>query len=445
MSSIPPPTGPLPSVPTANPRKFSVNRPAPRPANIRPQLSTHPRPPAFTPTHTLTTHVLPAALPRNPSTGQPIRAWVKGTTETLIREKKMASSGASGLPVTDLGLWTTVNRFARNSPCEAGRAGITLIATHPIGFHKETWEEAFINIINLTESPSSPIRIEEIWSVEAVHHGDTALLNAERMPKLFDRSDYAKDIANLCIHYMPEEPRGPLPHHLDVLDQSTVDNRLARGFSSRIVIGLGHSMGGDSQALASIYFPILFSACILLETTIFPITANSHDRTLAAAASALGRRSSWASRAEAREAFLKSPVFRAFHPAVLDSYITHGLYEDPKTGAVHLKQSPQWEAAEFTELQTNNETWELLPTLDPGIELKWIMGADKSASAMVGGEDVSRRTLWRRPQNCSNVTIPGAGHLLVQEKPAEVAQEIVNFLSGKYGPASGAENAKAKL
>jgi len=36
----------------------------------------------------------------------------------------------------------------------------------------------------MTENSSSQIRIDEIWSIEAVDHGDAALLNGVHIPKL---------------------------------------------------------------------------------------------------------------------------------------------------------------------------------------------------------------------------------------------------------------------
>ena len=36
----------------------------------------------------------------------------------------------------------------------------------------------------MTENPSSQIRIDEIWSIEGVNHGDAALLNGVHIPKL---------------------------------------------------------------------------------------------------------------------------------------------------------------------------------------------------------------------------------------------------------------------
>jgi len=66
----------------------------------------------------------------------------------------------------------------------------------------------------------------------------------------------------------------------------------------------------------------------------------------------------------------------------LDAYIEYGLYEDKKTGEAHLKCNPAWEASEFTELRSMNEGWELLPTLDDKVALRWIMGGHEDASEL---------------------------------------------------------------
>lgn len=85
-------------------------------------------------------------------------------------------------------------------------------------------------------------------------------------------------------------------------------------------------------------------------------------------------------REEARKALLKAPLFRAFDPAVFDAYIAHGMYEDPNTGFVYLKCPPACEGSEYTEKRTMNEGWELLPTLDERVELRWILGGRDDAS-----------------------------------------------------------------
>ena len=45
-------------------------------------------------------------------------------------------------------------------------------------------------------------------------------------------------------------------------------------------------------------------------------------------------------RQEARAGLLKSPMFQAFDPAILDVYIEHGMYVDPQSGEVRLKSTP---------------------------------------------------------------------------------------------------------
>ena len=97
------------------------------------------------------------------------------------------------------------------------------------------------------------------------------------------------------------------------------------------------------------------------------------------------------------------------------------------------------------ERRTMNEGWELLPTLDEKVELRWIMGGKDEASDLcvviflflgvrrrdadyaflsfsVGGPENARVTVWRREKNASNVRIPGAGHLVcdVDLKGAEI-------------------------
>jgi len=127
----------------------------------------------------------------------------------------------------------------------------------------------FKSLIELTERQTSSVRIEEIWSVDAVTHGDAALLNGAYLPKLrlslprgsgsfivadfsfgeADRSDYGRDLANLIIHFLPES--GPsfgsdLPLELSRVPVAVSDDRVKNGFFDRVVVGMGHSLGGDA-------------------------------------------------------------------------------------------------------------------------------------------------------------------------------------------------------
>ncbi|KAH9484884.1 Abhydrolase domain-containing protein mpaH [Psilocybe cubensis] len=478
---FPPPPTPIKGERTVNPRRrLAPLQPPPSlvplPATLPPGLS---RKCAFTYTHTLSVHILPAAYPRAASTpGRievPLPEAFIGPKAKEQRTKRLFETAHGMLAekvqlesvfpdpklnarVGEVGLWSTVLRIRRDESVSLGegKKGITLVTTHPIGFHKEIWEPTFRHLIEMTELANSSIRIEELWSLEAVNHGDAALINGIHIPKLPDRSDYGRDIANFVIHHLPDGKDAfgkDLPLQLTRLPESIATERVKHGFRDRNVVTMGHSLGGDATALCGISYPKLFPAIILLETTLFPGSNNRSKLKPAIIVSTLGRRSSWPSREEAKKALLKSPLFQAFDPEVLNVYVEHGTYKDDKTGQIHLKCPPALEASEFAELRTMNEGWELLPTLDDNVELRWIMGGRDDASNLltrefvgcvrVGGMEVARKTVWRRSKNASNVKLPGAGHLLVQEKPKDVAEDITLFLTRKFG--SGEDGRKAKL
>jgi len=144
---------------------------------------------------------------------------------------------------------------------------------------------------------------------------------------------------------------------------------------------------------------------------------------------AVGRRSNWSSRSQARELFLKTPFFKAWDPEVLDVYVREGLVETE--GGVELKMSGFLEAAGFCERRLVYEMWELLPTIDERVAIRWVMSG--RPPKVTGSEEITANTVWRRPKNASNVRIEGAGHLVVQEAPCAFAQDVFEFLSSRYG------------
>lgn len=222
------PSGPLPAEYTCGPRRrldpllkpqSLVPLPNPLPADLNRRI-------AFTSTHTLTVHLAGAAFPRQPSPpGQIIvpppsafkskndrKQWLSETAARMAYEKMEAEKPFPNprirATVSEVGLWSPLLRITRNEPADVGdgKKRITIITTHAIGLHKEvccmiyvefslldqfpgniciqTWEPALRDLIEITETASSPIRIQEIWSLEAVNHGDGALINRDYIPKL---------------------------------------------------------------------------------------------------------------------------------------------------------------------------------------------------------------------------------------------------------------------
>jgi hypothetical protein len=58
-----------------------------------------------------------------------------------------------------------------------------------------------------------------------------------------DWEDFAQDIVQFLLYYLPEETLGALPVHLPRLTDDTAQTRQANGFLSRTLVGLAHSFG----------------------------------------------------------------------------------------------------------------------------------------------------------------------------------------------------------
>ena len=222
---FPAPLGPLKGERTVNPRRCLA--PLLAPPKLVPLPTPLPqslfRKCAFTRTHTLSVHIIPAAYPRAGSPPDRIeipafqggsakedrKKWLKETMGRMFWEKREAEKvfpdPKANIRVAEEGIWGTLLRTRRNMSVEdegiQGPKGITLVVAHPNGFHKEAcsflfeiptvlilfwqiWEPTFKHLVEMTEDPSSQIRIDEIWSIEAVNHGDAALLNGVHIPKL---------------------------------------------------------------------------------------------------------------------------------------------------------------------------------------------------------------------------------------------------------------------
>jgi hypothetical protein len=109
-------------------------------------------------THTVSLHFAPAAFPRCASvpgvTKVPLnlkaderRAWVRREAAKLVQEKRALERdlvGGEGVVeegptriVNRFGLWNAILRIRRRRALPRGVKGVTLVATHANGFHKE--------------------------------------------------------------------------------------------------------------------------------------------------------------------------------------------------------------------------------------------------------------------------------------------------------------------
>ena len=117
----------------------------------------------------------------------------------------------------------------------------------------------------LNSRDDDPI-IDEIWSWEAVNHGDSALINKQSLgpfcKHLFQTHlsllipvdlsvdewlDNSRDIINFLTYYLPDtigHSGDGLPTHLPLVSQVISEERAANGLKHRALIAIGHSFGG---------------------------------------------------------------------------------------------------------------------------------------------------------------------------------------------------------
>lgn len=428
------PYEPSPRWTTINPKPFL-------PFRTRCELEAPPLPSPrnelFNDNYIVSTHLVPAGCPRL-TPDIPLPVVPKFSTNTAERKRNIKQlhteifqrqerfvQGELGGERSEKPLWNCVNRYVKKA--QNGGKGLTLVFAHANGFPKEIWETTLRYLLS---SPTASL-IDEVWSWEAVQHGDAALINETNLSGIFDWRDNARDIAHFLLHYLPEDAFSEaLPTHLQLLPETISEFRKTEGFSSRSLVAVGHSFGGCSSILAAVNFPALFSSMILIDPVVIHGLKDASNL-LGLSLAALSRRERWPSREEALRSFKASPFFGTWHPDTIQLYVTYGLCKNPQ-GGVKLKMSALHEALVFVDRIGANEAWELLEKVDERIELRWIVPG-KPEDKGIMGEKATRVRVWRRPANSSNVAIHSAGHLIPHESPEELAKEISAFLEKKYG------------
>ncbi|KAF9239420.1 Alpha/Beta hydrolase protein [Melanogaster broomeanus] len=396
-------------------------------------------------TYLLSTHLIPAAFPRlvpdiplpqipqytpGISATERLKEFEALTREVVETQRKLTQGILGGGHSVKV-LWNCVNRYVRTRGNETSQVlagdegGITLFLTHGGGFPKETWETM---LRSLLDSPAGYL-VDEVWAWEAVQHGDSALINAHNLSGISDWTDDVRDIAHFLLSYLPEDPETEAwPARLKRLPESTSEARKEHGYRTRKMVMVGHSFGGCTSLRAAADFPKLFSSVVLVDAAIaqpYTYPSDYYDRVLGA----ISRRSRWSSCEVALRQFKKSPFFRTWNPEVVQLYVDHGLTDD-SNGGVKLKMSGVHEGLCYVNYLASWEMWELLDKVDEAIALRWVV----PRKGRFVGEEATRVRVWRRPANSSRVVFHSFSHLIVQEAPVELAQDMSGFLLRNYGP-----------
>ncbi|KAG5340402.1 hypothetical protein C0989_001725 [Termitomyces sp. Mn162] len=212
-------------------------------------------------------------------------------------------------------------------------SALTLILTHGTGFHKEQWEPTIDELYALLDRKDSSTKVREVWSIDAPNHGDAAVLNEDILrigyEPIFPWEEYARAIYTFLTG---------LGTGVDV------------DFSTRLLVGIGHSMGAVCLLLSLGYSSKLkFESLILCELmSMNPKFMEGPSQMLVKGA--INRRDVWPSYEDAYTLLKSRPAWKVWDDRVLRIFVKDGMrplptaeYSD-KTG-VTLKCSRQQETA----------------------------------------------------------------------------------------------------
>ncbi|KAG8900688.1 hypothetical protein FRC00_011757 [Tulasnella sp. 408] len=187
--------------------------------------------------------------------------------------------------------------------------GLTLIAAHATGSHKESWEPLLERLFHLAETAG--VLITEAWAIDAPNHGDAGTLNAEALqmdyPDALPFDAYAHTIGRFLTASI-NEPGGP-----------------GVNFLERKLIALGHCLGSASAVYLhhDTSSPVKFQGMILIEVLSEP-PGLSAPWEIAIAGSYL-RRDTWSTREEAFQELRKDPAYGLWSDQCLRVLTQHGL------------------------------------------------------------------------------------------------------------------------
>ncbi|KAI0047421.1 alpha/beta-hydrolase [Auriscalpium vulgare] len=288
---------------------------------------------------------------------------------------------------------------------------VSMLFTHNVGTHKETWQPTIERLFELQAATlGSKIFIAEAWVIDSPNHGHAGVLNERAFL---------------------ERPNGISAHECGRGVQTLFNSGLMRAGIK--CIGVGHSAGACVIVLSTMGYHvadlplasiILIEPAMLTQEIAAKAVAEPAMAMVAVIKAAQARRDVWASRDEAEQYFRRRLPWSRWLPAVLQQFVEHGLKNLPslthpgQTNGVTLACTKTQEIAGYVYYQDGmdamNRFEEIAATIPThcilGSEIDVVPEAVHNACIEAGRSSVQR--------------IAGAGHLVVQEKPAELASAI---------------------
>lgn len=206
-------------------------------------------------------------------------------------------------------LQVVYNKFKSTKKHAPEATKYNLIFAHGTGMNKSIWS---YHIKKLFERKSD-YAIDTVISIDAVGHGDSAVLNAGKIGWICKWDDQTRDILQIIRN-----------------EQTTTGDFLPKSGFKTVIIG--HSFGAFGAIMAGVVEPNLFDSVVAIEPIIY-----GTSETVTAFSGRLGKiytslRDNFNSLDEATKYFTETHFFRNLHPEVLKDFIADEVYETTEGG-----------------------------------------------------------------------------------------------------------------
>lgn len=233
-----------------------------------------------------------------------------------------------------------------------------------------------------------------------------------------DRHCYAIDHRGHGQSDKPEPPKDWMGFGMDLA-------ALARHLGLRGAVGIGHSMGGHSLALAASLAPECFSLLLLIDPTIQP--REWYTGPIEREHGVEKRRNQWASADEMYQRFENRPPFSRWQPRVLRDYCDYGLVPAANGEGFQLGCPPLFEAGIYKTFRTTNIYPRLAEIAVPVHIVR--VGAPVTPERNDMSASPTATDLYKAFPRAFDIHLPNYSHFLPMEAPEWVAAYIRGLLS----------------
>jgi pimeloyl-ACP methyl ester carboxylesterase len=188
-------------------------------------------------------------------------------------------------------------------------------------------------------------------------------------------------------------------------------------------IGVGHSMGGHSLALASALAPHRFKSLLLIDPIIFKEESYGDPKTEPHAI--IKRRNQWVSKEKMFESFSARKPFATWHSQALKDYCQYGLVPDATGDGYVLACPPDVEASIYNQaVASSANIYAELKKIEVPVHLlrPKLLGDPKKPNLV-------QKDLLKYFQNGHETLMPDQTHFIPMEVPEKVAEIIRTTIS----------------